>query len=136
MWTTLYQYRFRPERVIDGDTVSGMFDLGFNTFQREGVRLFGINAPEMATGLEGLRAKYFVCLWLMGEGSPSPGQDPLILRNAIAVSTGFRMVTIDSVRYDAREKYGRCLGKLYRDGDTEDLSAALLRNGLAKPATY
>ena len=42
-----YVRRFRVERVIDGDTVAGSVDLGFNIYTRTSVRLAGINAREL-----------------------------------------------------------------------------------------
>lgn len=41
-----YFYRFKPIRVIDGDTVEGDLDLGFRLTQRVHVRLAGYDAPE------------------------------------------------------------------------------------------
>ncbi len=42
----MYEYKFKALRVIDGDTVDGIIDLGFNVLLKERVRLYGINAPE------------------------------------------------------------------------------------------
>ena len=33
-------------RVIDGDTIDAVIDLGFDVWVRERVRLYGINTPE------------------------------------------------------------------------------------------
>lgn len=41
-----YFYRFKPVRVLDGDTVEGDLDLGFRLTQRVHVRLAGYDAPE------------------------------------------------------------------------------------------
>jgi micrococcal nuclease len=41
-----YFYRFKPIRVIDGDTIEGDLDLGFRLTQRVHVRLAGYDAPE------------------------------------------------------------------------------------------
>lgn len=46
---TLYNYTFTPTRVVDGDTVDGIIDLGFAVQMRERVRLARINAPETRT---------------------------------------------------------------------------------------
>jgi len=35
--------------VVDGDTLDLMIDLGFGTFTKERMRLYGIDAPEMRT---------------------------------------------------------------------------------------
>ena len=42
----MYEYKFKVNRVIDGDTVDGIIDLGFGVHLHERVRLAGINAPE------------------------------------------------------------------------------------------
>lgn len=42
----MYQYHFAFTRVIDGDTVDGIIDLGFGVSLKERIRLYGINAPE------------------------------------------------------------------------------------------
>ncbi len=43
----MFEYRATIDRVIDGDTVDAMIDLGCHVFVKERLRLFGINAPEM-----------------------------------------------------------------------------------------
>ena len=42
----MYKYKFTFTRVIDGDTVDGILDLGFGISLKERIRLYGINAPE------------------------------------------------------------------------------------------
>jgi micrococcal nuclease len=42
----MYEYKFKVNRIIDGDTVDGIIDLGFGVHLHERVRLAGINAPE------------------------------------------------------------------------------------------
>lgn len=43
----MYKYHFKLSKVIDGDTVDGVIDLGFGIFLSERVRLLGIDAPEI-----------------------------------------------------------------------------------------
>lgn len=45
----MYEYNIKITRVIDGDTVDGMIDLGFHTHTSKRVRFVGINAPETRT---------------------------------------------------------------------------------------
>ena len=45
----MYEYKIKVTRIIDGDTVDGLIDLGFNTFVTKRIRLHGINAPETRT---------------------------------------------------------------------------------------
>lgn len=42
----MYEYSFRLLRIVDGDTVDGIIDLGFDVQVKKRVRLLGINAPE------------------------------------------------------------------------------------------
>ena len=52
----IYIYKSELIRVVDGDTVDLIVDLGFDTFRHERFRLYGIDAPEMRTK-EGKEAK-------------------------------------------------------------------------------
>ena len=45
----MYEYNAKLDRVIDGDTVDAMIDLGFNTWVHKRIRLEGIDAPETRT---------------------------------------------------------------------------------------
>jgi endonuclease YncB( thermonuclease family) len=48
----LYHYRGEVTRVIDGDTIEVMLDLGCRVYQRRRVRLLGYDAPELFSGDE------------------------------------------------------------------------------------
>lgn len=54
------------ERVVDGDTLVINFDLGFNVWTKQKVRLARINCPEMKTE-EGKVAKAFTDIYLNEE---------------------------------------------------------------------
>jgi endonuclease YncB( thermonuclease family) len=45
----IHIYQARIVEVVDGDTFDLMIDLGFNTFTKQRMRLYGIDAPEMRT---------------------------------------------------------------------------------------
>ena len=45
----MYEYNAEVLRVVDGDTVDVLIDVGFSTFKKERVRLYGINTPECRT---------------------------------------------------------------------------------------
>ena len=45
----MYEYKAKLDRVIDGDTVDAMIDLGFDTWVHKRIRLEGIDAPETRT---------------------------------------------------------------------------------------
>lgn len=105
----MYEYKGELIKVIDGDTVDILVDLGFNLLHKIRVRLDGINTPESRTSdlrekAEGLRAKKFTKNFLEG--------------NAISI---FTMKT---------GKYGRYLARLKVNG--VDLADSLLGAELAR----
>jgi micrococcal nuclease len=86
-------------RVVDGDTIDVMLDLGFNFFQKGRVRLVGIDTPESRTRDKeekkfGLLAKHYLEDWV--------AKYPHIL-----------------VESSAKGKFGRILGNLYDPAKTE-----------------
>jgi len=96
-----YFYRAKVSRVVDGDTVDFMIDLGFGIYHKVRVRLYGVNTPETRTRDEiekaaGLAAKDYVTDWLNG-------QEEVFLK------------TIK----DESGKYGRILGYVYADPELQ-----------------
>jgi micrococcal nuclease len=104
----LYRYAITPLRVIDGDTLEAIIDLGFNIRLTEHIRLFGVNTPELPS-LDGQTAKAFTARW---------------------VFRGLQLWIVSN-KYDAREKYGRVLATIHADGDPVSLNDALLSGGYA-----
>ena len=45
----MYVYNAKLVRVIDGDTIDAVIDLGFDVWVKKRVRLYGINTPETRT---------------------------------------------------------------------------------------
>ena len=91
----MYTYKIKLDRVIDGDTIDAMIDLGFDISVKKRIRFMGINTPESRTrDLEekarGLAAK-----------------DRLK-----AILEGANTIQLDS---HGVGKYGRCLGELHVD---------------------
>jgi micrococcal nuclease len=89
----IYIYKAELIRVVDGDTVDLIIDLGFDTSRKERFRLYGVDAPEMNTA-EGKEAK----AWLIGVLGPYGA----IYVQTIQLSTKAK-----------RDKYGRFLAVLY-----------------------
>jgi len=111
--TNLYNYRAEVLRVVDGDTVDVMLDLGFSVSLKERVRLYGINAPESRTRnkaekIKGLAAKDFVIEWMEKHG------------NKIVVNTII----------DKRGKFGRILGTITNEVG-ENLNDLMVEEGHA-----
>jgi micrococcal nuclease len=96
----IYIYKAELIRVVDGDTVDLIIDLGFDTQRKERFRLYGVDAPEMNTA-EGKEAK----AWLIGILGPYGA----IYVQTLQLSTKAK-----------RDKYGRFLAVLYDDlGDID-----------------
>ena len=113
MQDNLYHYRATVVRVVDGDTVDVMLDLGFNVSLKERVRLYGINAPESRTRdkaekVKGLAAKDFVVEW-----TEDHADDIFIV-----------------TRIDKRGKYGRILGTIMNESG-ENLNELMIKEGHA-----
>ena len=90
----MYKYNAKLDRVVDGDTVDALVDLGFNTWKKVRIRMQGMNAPESRTRdleekAKGIAAKIRL-EELLGSGK-------FVLQS---MGVG---------------KYGRCLGILYVD---------------------
>ena len=83
----MYTYVITLDRVVDGDTIDAMIDLGFDVHVKKRIRFMGINTPESRTrDLEekkkGLAAKARVeellttcsCITLKSHGSGKFGR--------------------------------------------------------------
>ena len=90
-------YRAKVDRVVDGDTVDLLVDLGFDIVHKIRVRLHGVNTPESRTrDLEekelGIAAKNYVYDWVTSQD----------------------YVYVKTLK-DGGGKYGRILGYIYTD---------------------
>lgn len=114
----LYTYNARVFRVLDGDTVEAVVDLGFGITTTQTLRLRGIDCPELVSK-EGKEAKAFVEKLLEGTGSPAESGVPV------------PMVLIKTSKSD---KYDRYLADVFitdKTGDVQYLNNELLEKGLA-----
>jgi micrococcal nuclease len=97
---TDFSYRVkRVTKIVDGDTIDVLLDMGFDILYQQRVRLFGIDTPESRTRdlVEkkfGLKAKKF-------------------LTDQIKKAT---KITIRTYKGDETGKFGRILGDVYCDG--------------------
>lgn len=103
-----FEYKhLNVQRVIDGDTIDVMLDLGFSIYHKVRLRLYGINAPEMGTA-EGREAKKF-------------------LESLIAMEPAVTLRTLK----DKTDKFGRYLADLR--GAHGSLNRLMIDGGHAKP---
>ena len=108
----MFTYKCKVDRVVDGDTVDLIIDLGFSTFVKKRIRLLGVDTPETRTRdkkekVAGLAAKEFTKDYLEGA----------------------KGLTIQTFK-DRAGKFGRILGEISADGKLS-LNRELLRQGLA-----
>jgi micrococcal nuclease len=107
-------YVKKVTKVVDGDTIDVEIDLGFDISFSSRVRLAGIDTPESRTADKaekalGLEAKAY-------------------LKAAIDSA---KSVVIKTEKMDSSEKYGRILGWVYLDGDTESINDKMINDGHA-----
>lgn len=119
----MYEYDIKILRVVDGDTVDVMVDLGFDVWIKNRLRLFGIDAPESRT--RDLEEKK--------EGLAATAILESLLTQATQNKT---RITIKSHGVDL---YGRSLATIfihepYLD-EPLDVNAWLLAEGFAEPYT-
>jgi len=107
-------YVKKVTKIVDGDTIDVEIDLGFDISFSSRVRLAGIDTPESRTADKaekalGLEAKAY-------------------LKHAIDSA---KSVVIKTEKMDSSEKYGRILGWVYINGDTESLNDKMINDGYA-----
>ena len=121
----MYEYEVKEViKVVDGDTVDVLVDLGFETYQIHRVRLLGINAPETRTkDLEEKERGLITKDWLKGR-----------LRG-IKITGGKLLIR---TKLDKRGKYGRVLGTLihYNRNRRCDINKEMVSRGLAEYVDY
>jgi len=116
----MYKYKIKEiVKVVDGDTVDVIIDLGFNTFIKVRVRLYGINTPE--TRLQKSIANVEEREKEKKRGLIAKEKVKEILYNA-------RSIKLES---KGLGKYGRSLGIITIDDREESLNNFLLNNGYA-----
>lgn len=120
----MYTYKAEVTRVVDGDTIDVMIDLGFATFTKARLRFARINAPEIRP-----RKKNFPTEKArLAEKSRGLVAKELI-KNFIEVNKN--QVTIETTK---KGKYGRWIAEIWVLG--ANLSDLLLKEGLAKKVNY
>jgi micrococcal nuclease len=111
----MYEYFVKEvKNVVDGDTIDVIIDLGFDILFSSRVRLAGIDTPESRTTDKaekalGIEAKEYLKKQLKDAKS----------------------VVIRTEKMDSSEKYGRILGWVYVNGDSESLNNKMINDGYA-----
>ena len=114
-------YNFRVteiKKVLDGDTIDVIIDLGFDLAKTERVRIAGVDTPEKRTrNLEEKALGIDATEWLKDklEGAID-GDDDLVIRTELVGGVG---------------KYGRLLGWLYIGDADVSLNEQMITEGYA-----
>ena len=118
----MYEYKVKIIKVVDGDTVDGLIDCGFNIFVKKRIRLADIDAPETRTKNKEIKRKGIIAKNRLIE----------LLQN----SKGHLTVKTE---LDRTGKFGRVLGVLlakYQDSDFQgrylNINQQLLTEGLVE----
>ena len=114
-------YNFRVTevtKVVDGDTIDVVIDLGFDIYKHERVRIAGIDTPEKRTrDLEEKALGIDATNWLKEKlTSTINGSDELSIRTELVGGVG---------------KYGRLLGWLYIGDSNVSLNEKMIEEGYA-----
>ena len=111
----MYEYFVREVKsVVDGDTIDVIIDLGCDILFSSRVRLAGIDTPESRTTDKiekalGLEAKEYLKKQLKDAKS----------------------VVIRTEKMNSSEKYGRILGCIYVNGESESINNKMINDGYA-----
>lgn len=111
----MYEYFVKEvKNVVDGDTIDVIIDLGFDILFSSRVRLAGIDTPESRTTDKaekalGIEAKEYLKKHLKDAKS----------------------VVIRTEKMNSSEKYGRILGWVYINGDSESINNKMINDGYA-----
>lgn len=116
----MYKYKATVERIVDGDTIDVVIDLGFKITTNQRIRLEGINTPETYNVKKdseeyknGLVAKNFVIQRIEANGN-----EAIVETNK---DTG---------------KYGRYIGTIWLADNETSLNDELVEKGFAVVAKY
>ena len=114
-------YNFRVTKIVkvlDGDTIDVLIDLGFYLFKKERVRIAGVDTPEKRTrDLEEKALGIDATNWLKAKLTETiKGDEELTIRTELKGGVG---------------KYGRLLGWLYVGDATLSLNEQMITEGYA-----
>jgi len=106
----MYDYKSKCTRVVDGDTIEALVDLGFDTWKSVTIRLDGIDAWESRTRDDEEKVKGLAAKARLIELMENADNEFILLSNGVG-------------------KFGRCLGELLIDG--KSVNKRLIEEGHA-----
>tara|TARA_R100000742_G_C4264700_1_gene82634 strand:- start:22 stop:453 length:432 start_codon:yes stop_codon:yes gene_type:complete len=108
----MYEYKCKVTRVVDGDTLDALIDLGFDVKYSSRVRLYGIDTPESRTRDKDEKVRGKLASAFLKE----------------AVDNG-KTVVLRTKLSDSRGKFGRVLASVIVD--EVDINESMIENHLA-----
>lgn len=111
----MYTYQCNTIRVIDGNTVDAIIDLGFNVTIRQRIKLYGVNVDDIRSADETIK------------------NNAVNSKNKLAELLGNEFVC--ETMLNKRGKAGRIMGKLSKqrpDGSKTDINKQLIELGFAE----
>jgi len=108
----MYEYKCKVTRVVDGDTIDALIDLGFDVKYQSRVRLYGIDTPESRTRDKDEKARGKMASAFLKEAVDNG--DTVVLRTKLS---------------DSRGKFGRVLASVVVDDI--DINESMIENHLA-----
>ena len=114
-------YNFRVTKIVkvlDGDTIDVLIDLGFDLYKKERVRIAGVDTPEKRTrDLEEKELGIHATNWMKDKLNETiKGDEELTIRTELKGGVG---------------KYGRLLGWLYVGESNISLNELMIEEGYA-----
>ena len=108
----MYEYGCKVTRVVDGDTVDCILDLGFSILHKCRVRLFGIDTPESRTRDKDEKVRGKLAAKFLKD----------------AIDDGKKVILRTKLK-DSKGKYGRVLGEIIVDDI--NINVSMIENYLA-----
>jgi len=108
----MYEYNAKLLRVVDGDTVDAMVDLGMDVWIKKRIRFYGVDTWESRTRNKEEKKKGLIAKERTKELLGEHGD-------------GFQ------IKSHGVGKYGRVLGELYVEGHTRTVNQTLIDEGHA-----
>ena len=107
----MYKYNAKLDRVVDGDTVDALVDLGFDTWKKVRVRMHGMDAWESRTRDKEEKVKGLAAKARLIELLEEHDNEFILISHGVG-------------------KYGRCLGEIIVDDI--NINQKLITEGHAK----
>lgn len=116
----MYHYKAKVDRIVDGDTIDVVIDLGFKITTYQRIRLAKINTPET----------YNV------KKDSEEYQKGMISKQYLELRIAANNYEIQLETEKVTEKYGRYIGTIWLADSTTALNDEMVEKGLAKYVQY